>query len=321
MTQSLSPREHELKVALARKAAPASVPFQRLDDLWFMLGSRCNLSCIHCYVGSSPANDTLEPLTLDEVQRFLDEGARHGLRHAYLTGGEPFLNPQVLPILEAALEGGREATVLTNATRPLARMLDDVVVLAKHSEGRLHLRVSLDHYQEARHDAIRGRGQFRLTVDTTVRLAEAGFHPIVTSTAEVFRGNPVSPTQCETRYKALFADLGVDVQVKILPSVLQMGSQLGRIDRPDQAPVLTEDTLQGARIDKGALMCANSRSVLKRDGQLRVYPCPILYEAIPDFDLGATLAESFARPVPLTHRACASYCCRASGPRGSCANG
>lgn len=302
------------------EAAPASVSFKRLDDLWFMLGSRCNLSCIHCYVGSSPTNDTLEPLTLDEVRCFLDEGARHGLRHVYLTGGEPFLNPRILSILEAALEEGREATVLTNATRPLAKVLDRVIALAREAHGRLHFRVSLDHYLESRHDAIRGPGQFRLTVDTAVRLAEAELSPIITSTAEVFRGNPISPAQCEARYKAIFADRGVDVEVKILPSVLQMGSQLERIDRPDETPLLTEEYLQGARIDKGALMCSNSRSVLKRDGRLRVFPCPIIYE-VPDFDLGATLAESFARPVPLVHRACASYCCCASGPKGSCANG
>lgn len=312
--------------ATVLETPPATVPFQRagaeprLDDLWFMLGSRCNLSCIHCYVGSSPTNDTLEPLTLEEVRRFLDEGARHGLRHVYLTGGEPFLNPQILPILEAALEGGRETTVLTNATRPLAKQLDPVIAIAKRATGRLHFRVSLDHYLEARHDAIRGKGQFRLTMDTAVRLAEAGLHPILTSTAEVFRGNPITPAQCEARYRALFADRGVDIEVKILPAVLQMGSQLGRIDRSDETPILTEEYLQGMGFDKRTLMCSNSRSVLKRDGKLRVYPCPIIYE-VPDFDLGGTLAESFERAVPLAHRACASYCCRASGPRGSCANG
>ena len=302
------------------EAAPAPVPFLRLDDLWFLLGSRCNLSCIHCYVGSSPTNDDLEQMTSAEVGTFLEEGMRHGLRHVYLSGGEPFLNAEILPILEAALEEGREAPVLTNATRPLERVLDQVAALGERAAGRLHLRVSLDHYEEARHDAIRGRGQFRTTVRATLRLARLGLKPIVTTTAEVFRGNPISPAQCEARYKALFAGQGAEVAVKILPATLQMGSQLGRVDRPEEFPVLTEDLLQARRVDKRALMCATGRSVLKREGRLRVYPCPIIHE-VPDFDLGGTLEESFGREVPLAHRACASYCCRGTGPKGSCTNG
>jgi len=39
----------------------------QLDDLWFMVGSRCNLSCTHCYVSSSPTNNTLEQISIEEV--------------------------------------------------------------------------------------------------------------------------------------------------------------------------------------------------------------------------------------------------------------
>lgn len=305
----------------------AAVDFQRrdgeprLDDLWFLLGSRCNLACIHCYVGSSPTNDTLPPMTLGEVRRFLDEGARYGLAHVYLTGGEPFLNKEILPILEAALADGRRVTVLTNATRPLEKAFDAAAALARRCDGRLSFRVSLDHYVEARHDAIRGRGQFRITVDLATRLARAGLRPIVTTTAEVFRGNPLTPAQCEARYRELFAAHGADVEVKILPAVLEMGSQLARIDAPAETPALTDEHLAAIRLDKRTLMCANGRSVLKRaDGALRVYPCPIIYE-VPAFDLGASLAESFDRAVSLSHPACATYCCRAAGTRGTCTNG
>lgn len=305
--------------------ASATVPFARaggaprLDDLWFLVGSRCNLSCIHCYVGSSPSNDDLEQLTLDEVRRFLDEGARHGLAHVYFSGGEPFVNRDVLAMLAAALEDGRRVTVLTNATRPLERSLDEVVALACEADGRLDLRVSLDHYEPARHDAIRGPGTFERTVDVTAALARAGIRPIVTTTAEVLRGRPLTPDQVELAFTDVFARRGVSVDVKILPAVLEMGSQLERVDGPREVAPPTEAALAARGVDKASLMCSNGRSVLKRDGRVRVYPCPIIHE-VPEYDLGGTLEASFAVPVPLAHRACATYCCPEGGTRGSCTN-
>ena len=47
-----------------------------LDDLWFMVGSRCNLSCKHCYVDSSPTNDTLEQIGIEDIRPYLLEGKK-----------------------------------------------------------------------------------------------------------------------------------------------------------------------------------------------------------------------------------------------------
>lgn len=106
--------------------------------------------------------------------------------------------------------------------------------------------------------------------------------------------------------------------MKILPSVLPMGAQTGRIDLPEPFEPLTETVLQVRKVDRDTLMCANGRSVLKHEGKDRVYPCPIIYE-VPDFDLGGSLKDSFGKAVTLTHTGCATYCCRAEG-RGTCAN-
>jgi hypothetical protein len=55
-------------------------------------------------------------------------------------------------------------------------------------------------------------------------------------------------------------------------------------------------------------MCASARMVVKRKGAERpaVLACTLLaYD--PRFELGASLREA-ARPVPLNHKYCASFC-------------
>ncbi|MBI3292754.1 MAG: radical SAM protein [Elusimicrobia bacterium] len=300
----------------------------QLADLWFLVGSRCNLACIHCYVASSPTNDFLEQMTLDEVKRFLSEGTRYGMQNVYFTGGEPFIVRDIIPMLEAALETGggsrdgekpgTHVTVLTNATAPIQRYLTDLVRLHTRFEERFTLRVSLDHYEETRHDAIRGEGNFQRTVANARRLMEEGLRVIITTTGEVFRGNPLTPDRVIAAYQALFPGFERRVEVKILPAILAMGAQLERIDAPAEWPTLTPQRLEDLQVDTTTLMCRLGRSVLKREGICRVYPCPIIYE-VPDFELGPTLEASFRQAVPLSHSACASYCCRGNSV-GTCAN-
>ena len=88
-----------------------------LDTLWFNTGTLCNLTCANCYIESSPRNDRLDWLSVDEVRDYLDEIAREKLptRLVGFTGGEPFLNRDMVPILELTLQYG-PATVLTNGT-------------------------------------------------------------------------------------------------------------------------------------------------------------------------------------------------------------
>lgn len=271
----------------------ATVPFGRLEELWFMW-SRCNLACTHCYVGSSPRNDSLEMLTLDDVRLFLAPVER-----IYFTGGEPFVNPEILPMLRASLEVA-PVTVLSNAVGPIERHIDALPDVT--------LRVSLDHFDEARHDAIRGRGTFARTVRNVRRLLDRGLRVIITSTPVVFEETPVTRDEAEAAYLALFDGR---VEVKILPATLAMGSELAR--RPGRAreTFLTSRHMAGA--NPRDFQCHYGRAVQKIGGQVRVLPCPILYGE--KFALGSTLEESFG-PTPMAHPACAQFCWRARGKCG-----
>ena len=110
----------------ARGEPRAVVPMTALTTLWFNTGTLCNLACATCYIESSPRNDRLVYLSPDEVRAFLDEAARDGLplHTVGFTGGEPFMNPGLIPMLDDALSRGLEALVLTNAMRPMMKRAD-----------------------------------------------------------------------------------------------------------------------------------------------------------------------------------------------------
>src|SRR5690606_23515739 len=117
--------------------------------------------------------------THDEMAAYLDEIAQEELATSLIgfTGGEPFMNPDMLAMLETVLERGFEALVLTNAMQPMQRpKIREGLLNLKETYGkRLMLRVSLDHYSKARHDEERGPGSFAKGMEGLRWLSQNGF--------------------------------------------------------------------------------------------------------------------------------------------------
>src|SRR6202043_929381 len=92
------------------------VPLAHLDDLWFQVaGTLCNLTCTHCFISCSPHNHNFGFLDLETVRRRLEESVGLGVKEYYFTGGEPFLNRDMVAI-PGLTRGSAPATVLTNGT-------------------------------------------------------------------------------------------------------------------------------------------------------------------------------------------------------------
>ena len=121
-------------VTTASGETRASVSLLSLQTLWINTGTLCNLTCANCYIESSPTNDRLVYITKAEVNSFLEEIAVSGLETNEIgfTGGEPFMNPEIIDILEATLSQDFRALVLTNAMRPMAKMQDGLLELRKN---------------------------------------------------------------------------------------------------------------------------------------------------------------------------------------------
>ncbi|WP_291726881.1 radical SAM protein [Leisingera sp. F5] len=282
----------------------ASVPLSNPETLWFNTGTLCNIECTNCYILSSPTNDALVYLTEAEVQSYLSQiGERNWpIREIGFTGGEPFMNPEMIAMARAALERGFDVLILTNAMRPMMRKTVKSGLLALQEEfgNKLTLRISVDHHCESLHDKERGAGSFAKTIegmewlrDNGMRMAVAGRTVWEESDAEARNG-----------YAALFAAHGFAIdahdpgQTVLFPEM----------DETVEVPEITTACWDILGKSPGSVMCASSRMVVKRKGAKApaVLACTLLPYA-PEFELGETLAEA-ERPVQLNHPHCAKFC-------------
>ncbi|WP_433262961.1 radical SAM protein [Actinosynnema sp. CS-041913] len=126
----------------------------------------CNLRCLHCYSSSGP--DVAESVPIGLLGPAVRDAAALGYDVLSVSGGEPFLYPELPALLRAAREAGMRTTVTTNAVAlnqrriGLVRGLVDLVA------------VSVDGDQTT-HDRIRDQpGCFEKALAGIRRLTEAG---------------------------------------------------------------------------------------------------------------------------------------------------
>jgi AdoMet-dependent heme synthase len=277
-----------------RKPQPARAPrveLTSLDTLWLQVGGTvCNLACTHCFVSCSPTNHTHEFMSLSEVKRYLDEAVRLGVREYYFTGGEPFLNPDMEAILEATLAVG-PATVLTNGLLLDPARCARLKALEQASDSSLDLRVSLDGWDAATNDPIRGEGTFERILDGVRNLARAGLNPVITVTAVCREAGTDAGKE---HFFGLLRGLGIDrPRLKVLP-VFQIGAEAGRGGAYESWQRLREEDLPSW----DHLQCSSCRMVTDQG----VWVCPILVNE-PTARMGETLADSLGS-FPLEHAAC-----------------
>jgi uncharacterized Fe-S cluster-containing radical SAM superfamily protein len=288
----------------ARGEPRASVALTDPRTLWFATGTLCNIACVNCYIESSPTNDRLVYLSADEVSDYLDQIEARGwpVTEIGFTGGEPFLNPQMIEMARRALGRGHEVLILTNAMRPMMRPRVRAGLRALRAEfgHRLTLRVSLDHHTAALHDEERGPDAFAASLGGMAWLRDEGVRTHVA-------GRTVwGETEAEARagYARLYERHGFAIDA-FDPAATVLFPE---IDERAEVPEITTACwgILGKRPQD--VMCASSRMVVKRRGAARpaVVSCTLLpYD--PRFELGATLEEA-ERPVMLNHPHCAKFC-------------
>ena len=287
----------------------ASVDFRSMKTLWFNTGTLCNIECVNCYIESSPTNDRLVYLTHADVVPFLDELEARGEVpiEVGFTGGEPFMAPDILNILEETLQRGHDVLVLTNAMQPMMRprVKEGLARLIELYRDKLVLRVSLDHHSEALHDEERGAGSYKLTC--------AGLEWLAEQNARVAIAGRTVWDEPETTARQGYADLcqrlGLSLNVNS-PTELVLFPEM---DPSKDPPEITTDCWGILNKDPSDIMCASQRMVVKRKGAGKptVLACTLLpYDTA--FELGDTLAEA-SEPVSLNHPYCASFCVLGGG--------
>jgi organic radical activating enzyme len=287
----------------------ARVTLSQLDTLWLNTGTLCNIACENCYIESTPTNDRLSYLTLAEALVFVDEIQSEGLgtRNIGITGGEPFMNPEILAIAETCLDRGFDLLILTNAMRPMMRpkIQAGLLDLNKRFRNQLTLRVSIDHFDEDIHEQERG---------------PTSWQPMVTGLKWLQRNDFVFHIAGRTRW----GDSEQALRQGFAKTLQELGITLDadnandlvlfpEIDPTAQVPEITTECWGILGVNPDEMMCASSRMVVKhKDNSLpSVMACTLLpYEA--EFDLGTTLKDALG-PVALNHPSCAKFCVLGGG--------
>jgi AdoMet-dependent heme synthase len=267
-----------------------------LDNLWFQVsGTLCNIVCEHCFISCSPKNHNFEFMTYDQVNSYLQESIKMGVKEYYYTGGEPFMNKDILKILGKTLQYG-PATVLTNGMLIKKHHAEKLKEIADNSIYSLELRVSIDGYTEKMNDEIRGKGVFKKAMAGVKLLIDSGFLPIITITKT---WEDKDDDKVLNGFMNTLKSYGyLRPRIKILPSI-KIGKEAVRTKGYGEYEYVTNEMLVDFEIS--SLICSNSRIATSKG----VYVCPILIDST-DANLGESLEESM-KPYELKHQAC--YTC------------
>ncbi|MFN2450915.1 MAG: radical SAM protein [Candidatus Dormibacteria bacterium] len=170
-----------LTVQRGRPAVPAALPEGRRPGsrLWIYTNFDCNLACSYCCVRSSP---TAPPRAVgaELIAQLAREAVAANVQEIYLTGGEPFIVPDIGESIRACA-AQLPTTVLTNAMLFRGRRLE---VLKSLPRTNLALQVSLDSPTPERHDRNRSQGSWARAVAGIELALELGFRVRIAATVD-----------------------------------------------------------------------------------------------------------------------------------------
>lgn len=303
----LTPRKFVDPFMTAKGEERGYVDLVKLDTLWINTGTLCNIECANCYIESSPRNDRLIYITLKEVIAYLDEikAENMGTREIGITGGEPFMNRDIIAIMEECLSRGFTLIVLTNAMRPMMRFQDSLLSLKERFGSQMTLRVSIDHYTRDLHEQERGNGSWEPMLLGLKWLSDNGF------TIDIAGRTRWGEDEAELRrgYAQFFAKHTIKIDAESAKHLVLF---------PEMAPQTTVPEITTAcwdilNVDPASVMCASSRMVVKRKGAEK--PAVIACTLLPyhdQFEFDTTLKASTKR-VQLNHPFCSKFCVLGGG--------
>ncbi len=289
-------------IVTAKGERRAHVHLKQLETLWFNTGTLCNITCQNCYIESSPKNDRLVYLSLADVTAYLDEARdeRLPVKLIGFTGGEPFMNRDMLAILAETLNRGFETLVLTNAMRPMLRHQKQLKSLHAVHGRLLRFRVSLDDHRADIHDAERGKGSFAKAMEGLRFLSREGFQIEIAGR----RLGDEPEAVARVGYRDLFRHEGIAIDCDDPVQLVIFPEMVGDANPPE----ITEACWGILHKSPDDVMCATARMVVRRKGAdaPAVVACTLIaYDE--RFELGRTLKQADVS-VPLNHRYCATFC-------------
>jgi MoaA/NifB/PqqE/SkfB family radical SAM enzyme len=277
----------------------AFIEARNIKTLWFNTGTLCNIECRNCYIESSPKNDSLAYLTFEEVKSFIDEAVDKnlGTNEIGFTGGEPFMNKDIMKMIDYSLRKGLKVLVLSNAMKP---MLNRTKELIKLNHSNLTIRVSIDHYEKEKHEEIRGKNTYDVMMQGLKWLNENNFNYTL-----------ATRLLWKEKEEDLRKNFGTFIKNNNLKLDTYSPKELvtfAEMDEKIDTPEITTSCWDILNKDPKDVMCSWSRMVVRKKNSKNpsVIACTLLPYA-DEFDLGETLTNSLQK-IYLNHKHCSNFC-------------
>ena len=277
----------------------AFIEARNIKTLWFNTGTLCNIECKNCYIESSPKNDSLAYLTFEEVKSFIDEAIDKnlGTNEIGFTGGEPFMNKDIMKMIDYSLNKNFKVLVLSNAMKP---MLNRTKELIKLNHSNLTIRVSIDHYEKEKHEEIRGKNTYDVMMQGLKWLNENNFNYTL-----------ATRLLWNEKEEDLRKNFGTFIKNNNLRLDTNSPKELvtfAEMDEKIDTPEITTSCWDILNKDPNDVMCSWSRMVVRKKNSKNpsVIACTLLPYA-DEFDLGETLTNSLQK-IYLNHKHCSKFC-------------
>ena len=277
----------------------AFIEARNIKTLWFNTGTLCNIECKNCYIESSPKNDSLAYLTFEEVKSFIDEAIDKnlGTNEIGFTGGEPFMNKDIMKMIDYSLNKNFKVLVLSNAMKP---MLNRTKELIKLNHSNLTIRVSIDHYEKEKHEEIRGKNTYDVMLQGLKWLNENNFNYTL-----------ATRLLWKEKEEDLRKNFGTFIKNNNLKLDTYSPKELvtfAEMDEKIDTPEITTSCWDILNKDPNDIMCSWSRMVVRKKNSKNpsVIACTLLPYA-DEFDLGETLTNSLQK-IYLNHKHCSKFC-------------
>ena len=183
--------------------------------VWLYANYHCNLACAYCLSDSAPSSPRRE-LATEAMVTVTRQAASLGFEALGVTGGEPFLRPDMAETL-AAMGAVLPTVVLSNATLFTGDRLERLRPLA---DLDVAVQVSLDRVEATANDELRAPGNHARVLQAIPRLVGMGIRVRIGTTLDP--DAEVSDAE-QARLCALHRGLGVSDEDHVVRPVVRRG--------------------------------------------------------------------------------------------------
>ena len=190
---------------------------QTSGRLWLYSNYHCNLACRYCLTSSGPTV-AKNALTGEQMLEAVKQAAQLGFQSIGVTGGEPFLHPDLWTLLPTMADI-LPVIVLSNGT--MFHRSQNQSKLTGLCHPNLQIQISIDSSTPEVHDRFRGEGSFRRAMQAIPLLRQYGIAVRISSTRSFDSENEAEEhARLMTEWATTF---GLDAEDVVLRTMVQRG--------------------------------------------------------------------------------------------------